>query len=240
MAAAVEYGLPRNEDFNGATQDGAGLYQVNQRRGVRASTDRAFLSGVRRNLEVRTGCQVLRLIMEEAGVTGVEYLRDGRTEQAHADEVVLSAGAIGSPHLLMQSGVGPAAELERVGIPIQHDLPGVGVGLMDHPVVPVTFNAGGTDTLLRAKTSKRELLKYLLFRRGMLTSNVAEAGAFLKLRDDDPAPGIQFHFAPAFLLNHGFSNPPGHGLTCGGERFRTGSDRHPGGERRHPSVRWGS
>lgn len=215
--AAVAHGLQRNDDFNGPDQAGAGLYQVTQRRGTRASTDRAFLAAARprANLTVQTRCQVLRLILDGGKVTGVEYLRDGQKERAFADEVVLCAGAIGSPHLLMQSGVGAAPNLESAGITVRHELVGVGAHLMDHPVVPVTFNARGTDTLVRAETSTWELAKYLIARRGMLTSNVAEAGAFLRLRDSDPAPSVQFHFAPAFLLNHGFSNPPGHGLTCG-------------------------
>lgn len=215
--AAVEAGLPRNPDFNGAEQRGAGLYQVTQRDGRRASTEAAFLRPARRrpNLEVRTGCRGIGLVLDGDRVTGVDYLRDGRAERVAGGEVVLSAGAIGSPHLLLLSGVGDPAALESVGVPIRHPLSGVGAELQDHPVVPIVAHAATRDTLDRIDRSPVALLRWLLGRRGPLTSNAAEAGAFLHASGDTGPPSLQLHFIPAWGIDHGFQRPAGRALTCG-------------------------
>jgi choline dehydrogenase len=145
----------------------------------------------------------------------VEYLRDGKLERAHAGEVVLSGGAVNSPHLLLLSGVGPQAQLKQHDLSVVADLPGVGQNLQDHPLSGVCHVCTSRRTLDAAEKSPLALLKYLLLRRGPLTSNVAEAGAFVRSDPALPAPDLQFHFAPAFYVEHGFVRPPGHGFSAG-------------------------
>ena len=217
VEAAVDAGMPHNPDFNGASQLGAGLYQVTQRGGVRESTESAFLrpARARPNLEVRTGCVAQRLLLNGRRVIGVEYRRGDRVERVHAGETVLSAGAIGSPHLLLLSGIGDPAVIESVGGTVRHPLSDVGADLQDHPVVPVAWHSRSKDTLDRAEHSKTALVQFLLFRRGLLTSNAAEAGAFFHAAGDSGAPSLQFHFIPGWGLEHGFTKPDGAGLTCG-------------------------
>ena len=119
-----------------------------------------------------------------------------------------------SPQLLMLSGIGPAKHLEQHGIKVAHELPGVGENLQDHLFLPVAYESKRAVSLANAE-SLSSVLNYLLFRRGMLTSCVAEAGAFLRTRPDLPAPDLQYHFGPVWYLNHGFDRPPGHGFSIG-------------------------
>lgn len=202
--AAEAAGYRRNEDFNGAHQTGFGCYQVTQRRGRRWSAADAYLRPAqsRPNLTVRTGVQVTRILFAGRRAVGVEYRRRGRTETTRIDrEVLLAAGALQSPQLLLLSGVGPAAELARHAIPVTHELPGVGRNLQDHPVVPILFGSAGVVTL-RSANSAANVLRFLLARRGPLTSNVAEAGGFVRSRPELPAPDLQFHFAPVLFDRH--------------------------------------
>jgi len=120
-------------------------------------------------------------------------------------------GAINSPQLLLLSGVGPAADLKRLGIPETADLPGVGENLYDHPVVLLNYECKKPITMAAAE-SLGSLARYLLFRRGPLTSNLAEAGGFFKIRSEERLPDLQFHFVPTYYMNHGFDNPEGHGF----------------------------
>ncbi len=223
VEAGVEQGLPRNDDFNGARQEGVGFYDVTQRDGRRCSAAVAYLrpAAGRGNLTVRTKTQVLRIVFRAARAVGVEYLMRGQRRTAvAAREVLLAAGAIGSPQLLLLSGVGAAGELSRLATPAVADLPGVGANLQDHLDV---------CTLYRCKTSQTydfgpldELavgLRYLLTRSGPGVSNVAESGAFVRSAlAVDGRPDIQLHFVPAQLDDHGRNRLPGHGFTvhaCG-------------------------
>jgi len=217
VTAGTETGLPINEDFNGAEQEGVGLCQVTQRRGKRHSAAAAYLKPALRrpNLSVFTHAHVTRVLIESARAVGVEFIRDGRKEQARArGEVILSGGAINSPQLLILSGVGPADHLRALGIPVVADLPGVGHNLQDHLFVAVAYECLRPISLAAAE-SKRNILKYLLFRKGPLTSNVAEGAAFVKTDNALPAPDLQFHFGPTYYIEHGFVQPEGHGFSIG-------------------------
>ncbi len=213
--AAAEAGFPLNDDFNGAEQAGFGAYQITQKNGKRHSTAAAFLKPAlnRPNLTVKTGALVTRLVIENRRVTAVEYRVDGRTERAAAGlEVVLCGGAINSPQLLMLSGIGPANHLKSLGITPVHDLSGVGENLQDHLFLSVAYACRKPVSLASAE-SLGSIANYLIFKRGHLTSNIGEAGGFLKTNPNLPAPDLQFHFAPAYYLEHGFVKPEGHGLT---------------------------
>ncbi|MGY1815039.1 GMC family oxidoreductase [Blastococcus sp. SYSU D00820] len=198
VQSAVAAGYPRNDDFNGADQEGVGLYQLTQRRGRRWSAADAYLHPVagRPNLTVRTGALTTRVLVSGGRATGVEYRRGGRLHVAHAAaEVVLAGGAVNSPQLLMLSGIGPADHLREVGVDVVHDLPGVGAGLQDHPLVPTIWHTR-TGGSLHLAESPGGMAKWFLARRGPLTSNLAEAGLFTRSRPDLDGPDLQFHFLP--------------------------------------------
>lgn len=226
--AAEACGYARNEDFNSGEQEGFGTYQVTQRGGMRWSTARAFLQPARgrHNLEVWTEAHALRLALEPDAdgslrATGVDVDRDGEPVRVRARrEVLLAAGAFGSPHLLMLSGIGPAEHLRQRGVAVRHDLPGVGENLQDHLISGVARRARAVDTLDLAESLGRvgrHLFDYVVRKRGPFTSNVAEAGGFVRSDPDLAAPDVQYHFGPGFFLEHGRRNPPGEaGYTVGG------------------------
>jgi choline dehydrogenase len=198
VRSAVAAGYPRNEDFNGATQEGVGQYQVTQKRGRRWSAADAYLRPAlaRPNLTVRTGAQVTRVLVEGGRATGVEYRQGGSVHTARAAaEVVLSGGAINSPQLLLLSGIGPADHLREVGVDVVHDLPGVGLGLQDHPLVPVVWHVRSGRSLFRAE-SPAGYAQWFGARRGPLTSNLAEAGLFTRSSPGLAEPDLQYHFLP--------------------------------------------
>ncbi|KWK19051.1 glucose-methanol-choline oxidoreductase [Burkholderia stagnalis] len=222
LEAARQAGLPLTDDFNGAQQEGIGLYQVTQKHGERWSAARAYLLphvGRRDNLTVETHAQVLRILFDGTRAIGVEVRQHGEVRTLRARrEVVLAAGAFQTPQLLMLSGVGPAAELARVGIRTLADLPGVGRNLQDHPDFIFGYRTRSVDTLgvsagggLRML---RELLRFRRERRGMLTSNFAEGGGFLKTRAELDAPDIQLHFVVALVDDHARRLHTGHGMSC--------------------------
>jgi choline dehydrogenase len=219
VEAAAECGLAQNADFNGGEQDGAGFYQITQKAGKRWSAAAAYLHPALRrpNLTVVTKALTTRVLLDKGRAVGVEYRHGGKLEKAHAAaEVVLSGGAINSPQLLLLSGIGPADELGRVGIAPVHDLPGVGKNLQDHldinviheSVQPITY-----DGLTRPLKQLKLGLQYLLLKDGPATSNVAEAGAFARTDAKAASPDIQFHFIPAYVIDHGRIKPEGHGIT---------------------------
>ncbi len=219
LEAGGAVGLPRNDDFNAGDQSGVGLYQLTQTDGKRHSAADAYLKPVldRTNLTAITGAQVTRVRFDGREAVGVEYVRDGSGTKETVDaskEVILSAGAINSPQLLMLSGVGPAAHLTDHGISIVQNLPGVGQNLQDHLQVKSNYACEKPITL-EAAESLWNLLKYLIVKRGPLTSNVAEAGGFTSVSEDSDRPDIQFHFGPSYSINHGFDNPDGHGFWLG-------------------------
>jgi choline dehydrogenase len=218
LAAAPAAGIPRVDDYNGPEQDGAALVQVTQRNGRRWSTADAYLRPHtdRENLEIITHAQVLRVELENGRAVGVRYRdRRGREHLARAErEVVLAAGAIGSPQLLMLSGIGAPDHLREVGVPVAHDLPGVGENLHDHPYVVCIWESVVGESLYGADKPK-PLLEWLTRRTGPLTSSVAEAFAFVRSRPGLPAPDLQYHFAPAYFNENGFDELDGHAFTCG-------------------------
>jgi choline dehydrogenase len=217
VAACNELGIPKNDDFNSGVQDGAGLYQVTQRGGRRWSAANAYLFPAlgRANLVVRRGVLATRVVVEKSRAHAVEYVEGGRKKAATARrEIVVAGGAFGSPQLLQLSGIGPADELATLGIDVITKLDGVGQNLQDHPVSGVLFDCKLPISLIKGE-SVAGLLEYVARRTGPLSSNIAEAGAFVRSAPSLPAPDIQFHFGPAYHLDHGFVRPPGHGFTLG-------------------------
>jgi choline dehydrogenase len=199
IESAVAAGYPRNDDFNGAAQEGVGQYQVTQKRGRRWSAADAYLhpAEARPNLTVRTGALTSRVLVEDGRATGVEYRRGGEVHVARAiREVVLSGGAVNSPQLLMLSGIGPADHLRSVGVDVVHDLPGVGANLQDHPLVPVISHVRSGRSLFRYE-SPSGYARWFAARRGPLTSNIAEAGLFTGSAPGLAEPDLQMHFIPA-------------------------------------------
>jgi choline dehydrogenase len=212
LSAAGELGIPSNSDFNAQVQDGAGLNQVTQKNGKRHSAADAYLQPAlhRENLSVLTGAHVSRLLIERGRAFGVAYIRNGVMEEARADsEVILSGGTINSPQVLLLSGIGPADELARAGVPAVHDLPGVGKNLQDHVMVSTGYLCTKPVSLASAE-SLPNFLRYFLFKRGPLVSNVAEAGIFLRTTTGLVEPDLQLLFGPAYYVNHGLSPRPEH------------------------------
>lgn len=207
--AGVEVGLARNDDFNGERQDGVGPFQVTQKNGRRCSTARGYLRPARRraNLTVITGAQATRVLFEDLRAVGVEYRQSGRLQRVIARcEVCLSAGAIGSPQLLMLSGIGDARQLAAVGIEVRQHLPGVGQNLQDHLDVilvqectrPVSYGITWRNVLRGGV----DLIRYLGAGRGMFTTNGAEGCAVARSAPDEALPDLQFHFSPGKLRDH--------------------------------------
>lgn len=219
LQASDRLGIPAIDDYNGPEQDGASPVQVTQRGGRRWSTKDAYLAPAarRRNLEVRTGCSVLGVEIKEGRATGVKFRRGRRSDPVTVraeSEVILSAGAIGSPQILMLSGIGPGDQLRTMGLDVRHDLPGVGENLQDHPYLPCIWEAPGSDSLAAAEKPKA-LLEWLFRRTGPLTSSVAEAFAFVRSRPGLPAADLQLHFVPGYFNQHGADKFDGDAITIG-------------------------
>ena len=221
IEAGTQAGFDANRDFNGASQAGFGLYQVTQKDGVRWSSASAYLKPARTrgNLRVVTGAHVSRITFSRAGGTpradGVVYTAGGRAfHQPAAREVLLCGGAINSPQLLMLSGVGPADTLRRHGIDVVADIGQVGANLQDHLDICTLRHSIRRLTYDRVGDLPVAFDYYLRGRRGPGTSNIAEAGAFVRspLAPDD-RPDIQLHFVPAMLDDHGRHRLPGDGYT---------------------------
>ena len=217
VSACEEQGIPRNDDFNGATMDGAGFFYVTQRNGKRWSCAAAYLKPAlqRKNLTVFTHAQTTRVLFDGTRATGIEAVCGGERKELRANrEVILSGGAINSPQLLMLSGVGDADDLRNLGIRAIADVPGVGKNLQDHLIGGAAYECTQPVTLAGAETIGN-LLRYILFRKGMLSSNVAEAGAFVRIDRDANVPDIELIFGATYYMSHGFENPKGHGFTIG-------------------------
>lgn len=203
IQAAEQAGVPRTRDFNGATQEGVGFYQATLAGARRCSAAHGYLKPARgrSNLLIQTGAVVAEVLIEGGRALGVRYRVDGQERVARARaEILLCAGAIGSPQILMLSGIGPAAELARHGIALKVDAPEVGANLQDHLVVPLMWRLkdgqasmnqrlGGMRVLL-------EVLNYLLRKRGAMTMPAAEVGIFLRSRPELLRPDLQFHLLP--------------------------------------------
>lgn len=209
IQAGIQTGLPHNDDFNGDEQEGVGLFQVTQKNGRRCSTAAGFLrqASQRPNLTVITGAHARRVLFEGRRAVGVEYLRDGKLQQVRArQEVLLSAGAIQSPQLLMLSGLGERRQLEDAGIPVLAELPGVGKNLQDHLDVIVVDSCRKAVswgiTVKNVLLGGWNLLRYAFGGNGVFTTNGAEGCGFAKSTPSEPIPDLQFHFSPARLSRH--------------------------------------
>jgi choline dehydrogenase-like flavoprotein len=218
LAASEAAGIPHVDDYNGPEQDGVSMFQVTQKNGRRWSAADAFLrtAAKRPNLEVMTGALVCGVELDGSRATGVRVRQGRRGERVvQAErEVILAAGAIGSPQLLLLSGIGDEAELGQAGVAVRHPLPGVGRNLQDHPFVTLNWEVSDTDTLYGADKPK-ELARWLLRRSGKLSSTVAEVVAFVRTRGGLPAADIQFHMGAAFYEDHGAEEFDGHCAVIG-------------------------
>ncbi|WP_457588853.1 GMC family oxidoreductase [Ensifer canadensis] len=200
VQSCQELGIPYNPDFNGPLQEGSGVYQTTTRNNRRCSAAVGYLRPAlkRKNLTVITGALVLRVVFEGRRAVGVDYRVDGKRMTAHADsEVLLTSGAIGTPKLMMLSGVGPAAALRSHGIDVIQDLAGVGENLQDHFGVDIVAELKGHDSLDKYNKLHWSIwagLQYALFNSGPITSNVVEGGAFWYGDKTSPYPDLQFHF----------------------------------------------
>ncbi|MDE1167224.1 MAG: GMC family oxidoreductase N-terminal domain-containing protein [Pseudomonas sp.] len=224
VKAAQRAGLRRNDDFNGAQLEGCGLYNLTQKDAKRLSSYRAFVKPIldRPNLTVVTDCSVDSLILEQKVAKGVNVRVQGVQKALTARrEVLLCAGAIGSPQLLLASGIGPAAELEQAGVQVAHDLPGVGKNLQDHLDGLITIRSKSPLTLGFSLGSLPSILmsplRYLFGKKGWLTTNYVEAGGFARTPLCGEVPDVQFHFVPGYRSHRGRLFEWGHGYalhTC--------------------------
>ncbi|MBN6057622.1 GMC family oxidoreductase N-terminal domain-containing protein [Nonomuraea sp. RK-328] len=214
LRACEELGLNRLPELNGPSNEGYSPTPVTQHRGRRWSAADAYLRPAlkRPNLTLITGATVDRVVFDGVRATGIEH--DGGAQVRARREVILAAGAIGSPYLLMRSGVGAAAELRDAGVPVVRDLPEVGKNLQDHLSSGVIVRCRQPVTLTKAE-SVSNLLRYLVLRSGMLTTNVGEAVAFVRTTPEEPAPDIELIFAPGPFVDHGLTPPTGHAMTVG-------------------------
>lgn len=238
IAAARSCGLAANDDFNGPSQDGVGYYQVTQKSGRRWSAADAYLhpAEARPNLTIHTDALVTGIEIEIGRATGVRYLRRGVEEIARAEsEVIVSAGAIGSPQLLMLSGIGPADHLHDHNIAVLADSPGVGGNLSDHPMVTAMWSAPKTRSLWE-QAGRRNLARWQVTHTGPMTTNIAEAGGFSRTDPALSAPDIQWHVLPVPYIDGGLVDPASRALSVlitlvsvgsrGKIRLRSSDPRH--------------
>ncbi len=208
--AAEAAGIPRTDDFNTGTNEGVGYFQVNQRRGWRWSTAKGFLRPAehRQNLTVLTGAQAQGLILEGRKATGVRFQKDGQPAMAKAGrEVILSAGAIGSPQLMMLSGIGPGQHLQDHGIAVAHEMEGVGGNLQDHLQLRLSYRVEGVKTLNQLSSTlfgrAKIGLEYALFRSGPMSMAPSQLGAFAKSDPSLDTPDLEYHVQPLSLPKFG-------------------------------------
>ena len=222
LEAAAMQGLPLNPDYNGAAQDGAFMYQVTQKNGERCSAAKAYLTPnlARPNLQVRTHAVSARVFFKGGRACGVSYYQDGALKEVRArGEVIVASGAFGSPQLLQLSGIGAGGELQKLGIPVVSDVPGVGKNLQDHIDYVQTWRVpSATETFgVSARGSAKiaaAMLEWRNKRSGQITSNFAAAGAFFRSSPDVPAPDFQLHFIIGIVDDHARKMHLGHGISC--------------------------
>ena len=219
VEAGVEAGLSRNEDFNGAEQEGVGMYQVTQRGGMRASAAVAYLHPVieRPNLTVMPYMHVNRVLFEGSRAVGVEASQLGQLQELRAErEVILCGGAYNSPQLLMLSGIGPAEHLTMKEVEVLLDQPAVGEGLSDHAAVYEVWTTPEPESLLLALEPAAQE-EFEASQTGPFASNLAESGGFARVGSGAEAPDVQFHVAPIHIVEEGMGDPQAHGVwvsTC--------------------------
>jgi choline dehydrogenase-like flavoprotein len=221
IEAAVQAGVPPNGDFAGETQEGAGFYQVTQKNGERWSVARGYLEPARQrpNLVILTEALATRIVFEGKRAVAVRYTRGGVEQTLRAQrEVLLAAGALQSPQLLMVSGIGPAQQLAQHGIDVVADLPGVGQNLQDHLDIIINRRVDNTDllgiSLVGGIKLLRAIARWRRERRGVLSSNFAEAGAFVRTAPHLTRPDLQLHFVIGMVDNHNRTFHLGHGMSC--------------------------
>ena len=207
VEGAASLGIPRNDDFNGARQDGTGQFQVNHHRGMRFSANEAYLKPAKKrsNLTIRTNVLATKLIVEHGRAVAVELTdAKGKSERVDAgSEVILAGGAFNTPALLQHSGIGPADFLRSVGVQPVADLPAVGEHLMEHPLVYVTHELAEGQVGMFDAEEPKYALKWMLMRRGKLASNFAETGGHIRTDPTMPAPNFQMLFGAGFFFEHG-------------------------------------
>ena len=212
-----------NEDFNGKEQEGIGFYQCTQKDGKRCSAAKAYLVPCldRDNLTILTDTNVNKIVIENKKAVGVECIdKDGNYFILKSNkEVILSSGAFGSPQIMLRSGIGPKDEIVEHNIEHLHELPGVGKNLQDHIDYLTVHRYDSTELIGMSLKSilfkfPLEILKYIFAKVGLFTSTIAEAGGFIKSKDDIEIPDIQLHFLPAMVVDHGRTQLWGHGLGC--------------------------
>lgn len=219
IRAAQEAGIPYNADFNGRLQRGMGYYQLTQKHARRSSAAVAFLrpAMARRNLTVVANAQVLRVAVEGGRAVGVDVGEDGRERRVSCRaEVLLTGGAIGSPRLLLLSGIGPARHLKEVGVKVVHDLPGVGENLQDHVDLCVLCECTGDHSYDRVQRPHRMAmagLQYMLFKSGPVASSLFETGGFWYADPQARSPDIQFHFGQGSGIEKGIAKLDNPGVT---------------------------
>ncbi|MGQ0564311.1 MAG: GMC family oxidoreductase [Gemmobacter sp.] len=223
LRAGQEFGLPYNPDFNGREQAGVGYYQLTQRDARRSSVATAYLRPAmgRANLAVRTGVQARRIVVEAGRAVGIETMAGEGIRATR--EVILAAGAIGSPRLLMLSGIGPADHLASVGVPVVHDLPGVGANLQDHLDLAVLAECTGPHSYDPVKRLDRTVLaglQYLLFRSGPVASSLFETGGFGFADPAERHPDSQFHLGQGSGIEKGIATVRGSGITLNSAYLR--------------------
>ena len=208
VEASKEVGYTMNDDFNDGAQEGIGLFQVTQKNGRRESAAVSYLHPAidAGRLTAQAEAMVLKIIITDGRATGVTFLADGKEHTVTArKEIILSGGSINSPQILMVSGIGPKQHLQEHGIAVVQDLPGVGQNLQDHYMIPVVYNCTKPISLTQAGTKEQAAL--YAEGKGLLSSNVAEAGGFVKTNPKLLAPDLQFHFAPGYFILDGVGNP---------------------------------
>lgn len=227
IRSCQEIGMPYNPDFNGPIQEGTSAYQVTTRGGRRCSAAVAYLrpAMTRGNLTVVTGCLTRRILFEGNRAKGVEYVQNGQLQTVHAgSEVIITSGAIGTPKLMMLSGVGPAAHLKNIGIPVVQDSPGVGQNLSDHFGIDIVYELKEQTSLNKYNKLHWMIwagLQYSLFKTGPVTSNVVEGGAFWYADKTRSEPDLQFHFLAAAGVEAGVpAIPSGSGCTLNSYTLR--------------------
>jgi choline dehydrogenase-like flavoprotein len=225
IKAAQETGIPYNADFNGAEQEGVGYHQTTTRDGRRGSAAVSYLRPAlkrpglkQKDLTVVTRAQVGRIIVEKGRAVALDYRTDMSADvvRVHAGiEIIVTSGAIGSPKLLMLSGIGPADHLRQHGVPVVADIAGVGENLQDHLDCYTVYDCNGPHSYYGVDQHVRQAwwgLQYLLFRNGPVTTNIVEAGAFVKADPASVIPDTQLHFLPAYVVDHGMMRIPGYGV----------------------------
>jgi len=214
IEACEEVGLTRTSDFNGKKQEGVGFFQTTTLKGRRSSSAKAFLAPARRrkNLTVMTNTSVSRVVITNGRATGVELANGERLDAS--GEVILTAGTLVTPSIMMRSGLGPGQHLQDHGIAVEQDLSGVGLNLQDHAAVPIEARLKNPISLFghdKGLRGVQHMIKYLLTRKGLLSSNILECGGFVDTSGTG-RPDIQFHFMPAFSLNTSGEHESGHGI----------------------------